>query len=587
MEQEKLLARLEFLHDRVTLLEKRFRCIQNIASALGSSLQLDEVLHTVAEQVTAMLDAERATVFLVEEETRKLVARTIIGPELHNLELEPGQGVAGWVANTGKTLNIKDAYKDKRFDPHVDQATGFRTSSILCQPMVNYRGKIVGVIQVLNKKEGYFTVEDEHLLSTITTQATISIENSKYYTELHAANLNLWEAQENLRRNYGRLETLYNIQNQMTQTWEPAAVLKGVLREVTAAIPVGIGAILVTDPPPATLYVWRKGSDKVEELTPAMPGGLLGKVIRDGRGVCDGHNGSGLLPILHPMVDVDISCVLAEPLPRSDGEPMGAICLGNRVGLLKFSAEDEQITRIVARQVASALERLEAHQRLTRESNLALIGAALSGVLHDFKSPMGIISGYVQLMAEEEDEERRQEQARQVLHQFQHVNSMTQEVLAFARGETTLLKRYVYPARFLAELEELLKQEFAGRQIELRIDDRTREKIKADENKLKRLFFNIARNARDAMPEGGTFTIEARDLEKDVEFRLTDTGVGIPESIRDNLFQSFVTTGKKDGTGLGLAIVKKIVDQHGGTVTFETEPGKGTSFVIRLPREQA
>ncbi len=586
MEQEKLMARLEFLHERVNLLEKRFRCIQAVAAAIGSSLHLDDVLHTVAEQVTAMLEAERSTVFLVEPETGALVARTIIGPEHGQLRLEPGQGVAGWVARTGKTVNVKDAYKDKRFDPSFDQASGFRTKSILCQPMVNYRGATTGVIQVINKLDrSYFTVEDEHLLSTITTQATISIENSKYYTDLHEANLSLHEAQENMKRNYGRLETLYNIQNQMTLTWEPAPLVKGVLQEITAAVPVGIGAILLTNPPPASLYVWQRGVEGVTVHSPAMPGGVLGKVARDGQGMRDGENGGGIWSIVHPLLDVDVGCLVAEPLLRADGSSVGSLCLGNRHGLLKFSAEDEQLVRIVARQVSTAMERLENHQKLTRENNLSLIGQALSGVLHDFKSPMGIISGYVQLMADEEDPAKREGHATQVLNQFKHLNTMTQEVMAFARGETGLLKRNVYPTRFLKEMKEMLEQEFDGRPIELQIDDQTREKIKADEGKLKRLFFNVARNAREAMPGGGVFRIEARDVQDGIEFRLSDTGQGIPESIRENLFQSFVTTGKKDGTGLGLAIVKKIVDQHGGNIHFESAPGEGTTFVIRLPRE--
>lgn len=586
MEQEKLIVRLEFLHERVSLLEKRFRCIQAVASAIGSSLHLDEVLHTVAEQVTAMLEAERSTVFLVEADTGALVARTIIGPEHGQLRLKPGQGVAGWVARTGKTVNVKDAYKDKRFDPSFDQASGFRTRSILCQPMVNYRGATTGVIQVINKIDrSYFTVEDEHLLSTIATQATISIENSKYYTDLHEANLSLQEAQENMKRNYGRLETLYNIQNQMTLTWESGPLIKGVLQEITAAVPVGIGAILLTKPAPASLYVWQRGVDGVTVHSPAMPGGVLGKVAREGQGMRDGENGGGIWSILHPLLDVDVGCLVAEPLLRADGESVGSLCLGNRQGLLKFSAEDEQLVRIVARQVSTAMERLENHQQLTRENNLALIGQALSGVLHDFKSPMGIISGYVQLMADEEDPMKREGHARQVLNQFKHLNTMTQEVMAFARGETGLLKRNVYPTGFLKEMKEMLEQEFEGRPIELQIEDLTREKIKADEGKLKRLFFNVARNAREAMPGGGVFRIEARDVEGGVEFRLSDTGEGIPESIRENLFQSFVTTGKKDGTGLGLAIVKKIVDQHGGNIHFESTPGKGTTFIIRLPRE--
>jgi signal transduction histidine kinase len=86
------------------------------------------------------------------------------------------------------------------------------------------------------------------------------------------------------------------------------------------------------------------------------------------------------------------------------------------------------------------------------------------------------------------------------------------------------------------------------------------------------------------MPDGGSFRISTLDEGEDVVMRFSDTGHGIPQEVQDRLFQSFVTSGKKDGTGLGLAIVKKIVDQHDGSISFETEAGKGTTFIIRLPR---
>jgi signal transduction histidine kinase len=90
------------------------------------------------------------------------------------------------------------------------------------------------------------------------------------------------------------------------------------------------------------------------------------------------------------------------------------------------------------------------------------------------------------------------------------------------------------------------------------------------------------------MPNGGSFTIEssldeANDM---VVFKFTDTGPGIPLAIRQNLYESFVTQGKENGTGLGLAIVKKVVDQHDGSIQFESELGKGTTFTIKLPRTQ-
>ncbi|MBM4356182.1 MAG: GAF domain-containing sensor histidine kinase [Deltaproteobacteria bacterium] len=457
------------------------------------------------------------------------------------------------------------------------------TSSILCQPIINYRGRTVGVIQILNKRADYFTVEDENLLSTLTTQATVYIENSQYFAELKDANMALHEAQENLKRNYARLETLFRIQARMTQTWERGALVEGVLSELIDAVPSAVAAILLSGPPPARLFVKRRGQEPWMVLG-AADGGIIGKVARTGEGIVDGGPGSDLMPILHPQIDVDVRGIVAEPLVRSDGESIGAIALADRTGAINFTSEDSQIAKIVARQLSAAIERMEQHDALTQSNNLALIGGALSGVLHDLKSPMSIISGFVQLMEGEDEPGERRRHAENILKQFKLVSTMTHEVLAFARGETQILKRSLYPQAFLEEMEQLLRQEFSGRNIALKVENLCRQKFKADEGKLKRLFFNVARNARDAMPEGGTFTIRSEETEDSIVFRLSDTGHGIPEEIRGRLFQSFVTQGKKDGTGLGLAIVKSIVEQHKGAVSYETGPS-GTTFIVTLPRE--
>ena len=98
--------------------------------------------------------------------------------------------------------------------------------------------------------------------------------------------------------------------------------------------------------------------------------------------------------------------------------------------------------------------------------------------------------------------------------------------------------------------------------------------------------FNLARNAHQAMPEGGEFLIRTAESDDGqfVDFWFSDNGPGIPESIRHNLFESFVTSGKESGTGLGLAIVKKIVEQHNGAVDFTTRTEDGTTIHIRLPK---
>lgn len=583
----RLTERMETLQERNQLLERRLDGIRRMAQTLAGTIKLEEILSRMVEVVTSTLDAERATVFLVDEGNGDLVSGALIASEISAIRLKPGQGIAGWVAESGKVLNIKDAYRDKRFDPSTDKRTGFLTRSILCVPMKTYWGQIVGVIQVLNKRDGYFTLEDSDILATISTQASISIENSKNFNALQAANSSLREAEEGVRRNYTLLETLYSIQTQMTQAFERNDLLDAVLSGLQNAMPCGVACAWMFLPGGGAVRMLRHGElDVVEASAGNTRLGLLGVVQETGASVLQLEPLPGSdSRMLHPDLPVQAISYVVEPVLREDGRLAGALAVINRWGYDLFAPQDAQIVRIVARQLGTALDRLTQHQELLKSANMALIGQAVSGVLHDIKSPLNLVSGFAQLMEGEEDASKRAEYATDIVRQAQFIKSMTQEVLAFAKGERQTFKRPIFLQTFLADVEALLNQEFSGRGIEVSLRNEFKGKIKADEDKLKRLIFNLARNARDAMPNGGRFSIEVTEDDANLRWSISDTGHGIPPEVQAQMFQSFVTKGKKDGTGLGLAIVKSIVDQHGGSISFETAPGVGTTFVILLPKE--
>jgi signal transduction histidine kinase len=216
----------------------------------------------------------------------------------------------------------------------------------------------------------------------------------------------------------------------------------------------------------------------------------------------------------------------------------------------------------------------------------------LSQVIHDFKSPMTVISGYVQLMEESNDPAERRKCTEEILRQFDAVASMQREVLAFARGETEVFVRRVYVDRFFEDLRRQLEQELKGRPIELSIDLETKIVARFDSERVTRALLNLARNAVEALQGGvpgkgpARLTVGARRDGDELVFFVADNGPGIPEGVRARLFQSFVTSGKEGGTGLGLAIVRRIAVQHGGDVSVTSEPGN-TRFELRLPAPPA
>jgi signal transduction histidine kinase len=221
-----------------------------------------------------------------------------------------------------------------------------------------------------------------------------------------------------------------------------------------------------------------------------------------------------------------------------------------------------------------------------REERLTTIGRLLSSVMHDLKTPLTVIGGYVQLMQTSKSVTERKKYGRLVLKQFDHIAAMQREVLEFARGEKNALVRKVYVQRFFDEVREQLEPDMGKRGVELVVDVQDRGTARFDEGKMLRVMHNLARNAAEAMGHrGGKFVIKVtRDkIDGALVITCSDTGPGIPREIEHRLFQSFVTSGKRGGTGLGLAIVKKIVEEHGGTIAAQSS-GRGATFKLRFPQ---
>lgn len=161
---------------------RELSAIRAVSQVMATSIELDNLLRLIIEKLVETLDAELATLFLIDEESQELFSRVLVkNSGLSEIRLKIGEGIAGHVAATGQHLNIPDAYQDPRHLRKFDQMTGIQTRTILSMPMYNPQQKIIGVVQVLNKKTGTFTVRDERLLAVMATQAAISIENARLY----------------------------------------------------------------------------------------------------------------------------------------------------------------------------------------------------------------------------------------------------------------------------------------------------------------------------------------------------------------------------------------------------------------------
>jgi two-component system, cell cycle sensor histidine kinase and response regulator CckA len=247
-------------------------------------------------------------------------------------------------------------------------------------------------------------------------------------------------------------------------------------------------------------------------------------------------------------------------------------------------------------------ERRELEQQLVLSQRLEAVGKLSGGIAHDFNNLLGVIIGYSEAL---QDSIKTEDPLREAIDEIQKAGqraaTLTQQLLAFSRKQV-LAPKILNLNSIVADMQKMLRR-LIGEDIELKFSmpgDLGR--VKADRGQLEQVILNLAVNARDAMPRGGELKIETANAElgeKDVlryryvipgrylVLKVSYTGMGMDAKTQSHIFEPFFTTKEMGkGTGLGLATVYGVVKQSGGYIWLESEPGKGTTFSIFLPRAE-
>jgi adenylate cyclase len=182
--QAGIAVRNAMLNEEILKRMRTSEILLNVMRAVSSELEIDQLLQRIVSKTSEAMNADRCTLFLVDRQSGELWSKVAQGADMKEIRVPRGTGIAGHVATSGATVNIPDAYQDPRFNPEVDRRTGYKTRTILCMPLRNERNEIVGVMQVLNKRDGIFTEEDEKLLDALGSQTAIALENSRLFEEV-------------------------------------------------------------------------------------------------------------------------------------------------------------------------------------------------------------------------------------------------------------------------------------------------------------------------------------------------------------------------------------------------------------------
>lgn len=243
---------------------------------------------------------------------------------------------------------------------------------------------------------------------------------------------------------------------------------------------------------------------------------------------------------------------------------------GRTTGVL-VRLRDPEATQQISRRLQMA-ERLSAISRIT------------SGVAHEVKNPLNAILMHVELA--------RMKLGRGEYDLEGHMETISKEILRLDRVVKTFLD-FTRPLElkltevpvdtFVDDLVQLARPQAASRGINMTVRQESQGvEIRVDRDLMKQAVLNVVVNAIEAMPQGGELVLESTVQDEQAEIRVSDNGPGIPPELREKIFRLYFTT-KKEGSGIGLAMAFRVVQMHDGTIDFSSEPGKGTTFVLRLP----
>lgn len=283
---------------------------------------------------------------------------------------------------------------------------------------------------------------------------------------------------------------------------------------------------------------------------------------------------------IHQLIEGSTAVpVVEEKIVTLDGRTMEV-----EVSAARFTDEEGPAIVAMMRDVG---ERKRLQEQLRKTERIAELGTVASGMAHEIGTPMNVILGRAEYLMERVKEEPIKKGLQTIVAQVERITKVMNQLLSFARRRTPE-QRALDLKDVVENSVEIFHERLARNRIRVELAlDAACPLVHADADQMNQVLINLIMNAVHAMPDGGTLHIGLAPAGDMVKLTVADTGHGIPPEVASQIFDPFFTTkefGK--GTGLGLTVVKGILEEHGGSIAVESEPGKGTSFAISLPVHQ-
>jgi signal transduction histidine kinase len=562
---------------------------------VASEANLEGLLELITGRATDILGAEAGSLLLdVEDGSGDLEFRVAIGgagQDILGQRIAARRGLVGQVAATGEPVIVNDVAGDPRWGGELNSGAGFQTSTVLAVPLLT-QDRVIGVLEVLNKRTGAFTTDDQELLTSFAAQAAVAIENARLFQL----------TDQQLAQRVNELETLERIDFELNRSLDLAKIARITVTWAIENSAASAGLLgVVTGEPPRLHIVDQQGypadamPEAYREGVLRLDSGVLRRIMRTRQ--ADLITDTRIDPDYTPGLPGATSQLT---LPMLSGGEVSAVLILETDQPQPLRLADLPFLQRLAEHAAIAIANAQLYNELARANDSK--SEFVSFVAHELKNPLTSIRGYSDFLAGGAVGSLSDIQRNFINTIRSNADRMTtlvsdlNDVTKLETGNLRIDPKAAQFSQIVSDTVMPLEKQIGDKKQNLVIDlPPDLPPVYADEGRIVQVLTNLVSNAHKYSPDEATITISAAPERTPVprlHIQVRDTGIGMSEDDIRKLFTPYFRSDnpqarEQPGTGLGLTITRGIVVRHGGDIWVESALGEGTAFHFTVPLAEA
>ena len=549
--------------------------LYRISSLVSDTEEPKVALNLILEEIVRVLAPNSASISLINPDNKRLELEASYGlPEgWSDMDLALGQGITGWTALHGRSIIVPDVRDEPRY---ITVRPEIRSE--MAVPMED-RGIVIGVVNVDSEMVDAYSEQSLKVLTLLTNEATRVVSR-------------LWLIKQ-LRTKAIQLESLVNMGQRLVGELDTDEILEGLAREGRQLLDCHSCALFLITPDKKELKLHkmfgRNGLIQAEQSISIEDSAVSAAVHRKKQVEVTDLFFTEENDFLKVIQSEGLISMLSSPVVFGD-EVIGVLNAYTR-RKHRFNNDEKKVFATLASLGAIAIQNARLYSRvfaseesLRRNDKLTTLGMLAAEIAHEIRNPLTVIKLlFDSLDLQFPEEDARQTDVSVIGEKLDHLEEIVERVLSFGRSREGMHSRQDLN-QLVHDTIRLVRLKLHQQKIEPTFQQAP-EAILVEVNKgqIQQVLLNLILNATQAMPDGGSIEIQTALKDGQAELKITDSGPGIPEELRNKIFESFLTD-RPDGTGLGLSISKRILRSHRGDIELASSTEDGTCFRFWIPQ---